>query len=320
MYTIIPQTDLNVFGICLGTSDLGSAVDDRTSFALLDAFVAAGGNFLDTASVYANWLPGPKHSSERLLGAWMQARRNRNRIILATKGGHPDLHAMQVPRLSHREIAGDLETSLRNLQTDRIDLYYLHRDDPARPVSEIVETLNDQIRAGKVRYLGCSNWRRERIAAANEYARAHGLAGFVADQMLWNLACVDPTRIGDPTIVPMSDDLYAFHQITGLAAIPFSSQANGLFQKLDAGGPFKADSGALAMYNLDETRRRLARAKKLAAETGLSLTQIVLAFLTSQPFTTIPIVGCKTMLHLTDSLSAVGVQLSPAQRAALIGD
>ncbi|MBN1933363.1 MAG: aldo/keto reductase [Anaerolineae bacterium] len=320
MYRVINQTSLTPFCICLGTSNMGSTVDRATSFAMLDAYVGAGGNFLDTASVYANWIPGPKHTSEKTLGAWMQARKNRKQIIVATKGGHPDLNTMHVPRLSPPEIASDLETSLRNLQTDHIDLYYLHRDDPARPVSEIMDTLNAQVKAGKIRYTACSNWRRERIAAANDYAQARGIQGFVANQMLWNLAKIEPAQIGDRTIVPMTADLYAYHQETGLTAIPFSSQANGLFQKLDAGEQERMNPGALAMYNLDETKRRLSRIKNLQTETGLSLTQIVIAYLTSQPFTTIPIVGCKTPAHLADSLSAVGVQLSAAHIHTLTGD
>lgn len=320
MYRTIQHTNLAPFCICLGTADLGSTVDLATSFAILDAYVDAGGNFLDTASVYVNWIPGPKHSSEKTLSAWMQTRKNRAQLIVATKGGHPDLDAMHIPRLSPQEIVSDLETSLRNLQTDHIDLYYLHRDDPARPVGEIVETLNRQVKAGQVRYIACSNWRRERIAAANDYAQTHGLRGFVADQMLWNLAQVEPAQIGDRTLVSMTADLYAYHRKTGLAAIPFSSQANGLFQKLEAGEQGRMSTGALAMYNLDETKRRLSRIKKLEAETGLSITQIVLAYLTSQPFTTIPIIGCKTPAHLADSLSAVGVQLSAAHIHTLTGE
>ena len=108
---------------------------------------------------------------------------------------------MHIPRMSRAEIASDLLASLEHLQVDTIDLYWLHRDDPARPVDEIVESLNEHVKAGRIRYFGCSNWRAERIRAAQEYAAAHGLQGFAGDQMMWSFAAMDPTRIADQTLV-----------------------------------------------------------------------------------------------------------------------
>ena len=163
--------DLHPSPICLGTADLGSAVNRSDSFALLDAYLDLGGNFLDTAKVYADWLPGERSTSEKLLGEWMRLRRNRQRIVLATKGAHPDLATMHLPRLSRAEIEADLHASLRHLQTDIIDLYWLHRDDPARPVEDILATLQDAVRAGKIRYFGCSNWRVERIRLCQRLCR-----------------------------------------------------------------------------------------------------------------------------------------------------
>lgn len=312
-YLAIPLTDLKPYAICLGTSNMGTTIDAQTSFAMLDAYVDAGGNMVDTAIVYANWIPGPKSVSEKTLGQWIKARRNRERIIVSTKGGHPHLDTMHIPRLAPQEIVDDLNASLEHLQTDYVDLYYLHRDDPTRSVQEIVGTLNQQIRMGKVRYIACSNWREERMRAANDYASAHGLHGFVSDQMLWNLAKITPDKIGDKTMVPMTSDLYAYHRQTNLAAIPYSSQANGLFQKLAKGTFSQKRAGASGMYDLEETRQRLERIRHVQSQTGLSITQIVLAYLSSQPFPTIPIVGCKTPEQLADSMQAVDARLTPAQ-------
>ena len=185
--------------LCLGTGNFGAALDQDAAFALLDAYLDQGGNFLDSAQVYCDWIPdNERSSSEKIIGRWMKERRNRDRLVIATKGAHPDLATMQIPRMSRAEIEADLHASLRHLQTDVIDLYWLHRDDPARPVAEILETLNAAVQAGKIRAFGCSNWRAERLQAANEYAATHGLHGFVASQVLWNLAVVDRLRWAIP--------------------------------------------------------------------------------------------------------------------------
>ena len=307
--TPIPGTDLKPSAICLGTGGMGSTIDRDNSFAMLDAFVARGGNFLDTAKVYADWLPIERSSSERTLGRWLKARGNRDKIVVGTKGAHPDLATMHIPRMSAQDIASDIEASLEHLQTDYIDLYWLHRDDPSRPAGEIIESLNEHVKTGKIRYLGCSNWRAERIQAAQEYAAAHGLLGFAGDQPMWSLAAIDPSGIADKTLVMMDDGQRAFHVRTGLAAIPYSSQANGLFNKLAQGRPAPTSP----MYRASENERRLQRIKQLTAESGLSITQIVLGYLMSQPFATIPIVGCRNLDQLSDSLSAGNVTLTPAQ-------
>lgn len=314
-YLNIPGTDLKVSSICLGTGGLGSSLDREQSFDLLDALVAQGGNFLDSAKVYADWLPGERSTSERTVGRWMKARGNRAQIIVGTKGAHPDLSSMPISRLSAADIAHDVDASLEHLQTDYIDLYWLHRDDPNKPAGEIIESLNIHINAGKLRYIGCSNWRAERIAQANDYAAAHGLKGFVANQMLWSLAAVNPDGIPDKTLVWMDEGLRDYHQQTGMAAIPYSSQANGLFSKM-AQGRLPATAG---MYWTDENQKRLLRIQELAGQLGLTITQVVLGYLTSQPFCTVPIVGCHTYSQLADSLSAADVHLTQEQLQFLHG-
>jgi aryl-alcohol dehydrogenase-like predicted oxidoreductase len=308
-YIQIPFTNLQTSTICLGTGGLGSSLSRDESFALLDAFVDQGGTFLDSAKVYADWLPIERSASERTIGRWLKARGKRDKIILATKGAHPDLATMHISRMSQEEIISDLLASLSHLQVDTIDLYWLHRDDPARPVSEIVETLNEQVKAGRIRYFGCSNWRAERIRAAQEYAAAHGLQGFAGDQMMWSFAAVDPARIADQTLVAMDDTLKAFHTRSQMAAIPYSSQAGGLFQKM-AQGKLK---DAPPMYPAQANAERLARAQRLVAELNLTLTQVTLGYLLAQPLACIPIVGCHTHEQLRDSLSAADVTLTPEQ-------
>jgi len=310
----IPNSDLNVSSLCLGTGDLGSKLDQAASFQLLDAFVAAGGTFLDTANVYGDWIAGTKSNSEKMIGAWLAQSGKRQQMVIGTKGMHPLLSSMNVPRSSPEEIGHDIDQSLGHLRSDVIDLYWLHRDDRARPVGEIIETLAAQVRMGKIRYFGCSNWHTERIAAANAYAAAHGLPGFVADQMWWNAAKLDAAAIPDKTVVAMDSTLYAYHQQTGLAAIPFSSQAHGLLHKLAEGKGDAIRAGHKAVYPVASNERRAVAIHTLAQELGASFTGVVLGYLQSQPFVTIPIIGAQIISHLQDSMSGDGVWLDEEQR------
>lgn len=315
----IPNTQLTPSVLCLGTSDLGSTIDRETSFSMLDAFYAAGGTFFDSAKVYANWLPGERSVSEKTLGAWVNSRQLRDQVTIATKGAHPELHSMHIARMSPAEITGDLEDSLRHLQMERIDLYWLHRDDSQRPVAEILETLQAQVLAGKIRYYGCSNWHPHRIQAAQAYARQHGLDGFVADQPLWNLAKVEAAALADPTNVVMDAALWDLHQTSGMACIPFSSQANGLFHKLESGQTARISANHQKMYLTAENQARAARVQTIKAQTGLSTTQVVLGYLLGEPFPTFPVVGPHRMEQLTDTLSAADICLSAEQVAFLEG-
>jgi aryl-alcohol dehydrogenase-like predicted oxidoreductase len=312
-YTTIPGTALKPATICLGSTHIGSKIGRDTAFELFDIYLEQGGNFIDTANVYGNWVPGKKSISEKTIGQWLQQRGSRDKIILATKGAHPDLSTMHISRLSRSEIERDLNDSLQNLQTDVIDLYWLHRDDPRHPIEDILGTLNDQVKVGKIRYFGCSNWRTERIKAAQAYASEYGLQGFVANQMRWSLALTNPEDITDKTTVGMDEAMKQYHLETGPAAIPYSSQGNGLFQKMAQRPLTQIDSQLQGMYQLEANRRRFERIKRLAADSGYSITQIVLGYLQSQPFTTVPIVGCRTVAQLRDSLTAATARLDPDQ-------
>src|SRR5215212_2523559 len=136
-HVTIPQTDLTVSPICMGSTDFGSTITTTDVYRLLDAFLSDGGNFIDTAHVYSNWRPGPTSISEKTIGQWVRANGLREQIVLGTKGAHPDLSTMGIARLARADIVRDLDESLDHLQTDYIDLYWLHRDDPERPVGEI---------------------------------------------------------------------------------------------------------------------------------------------------------------------------------------
>lgn len=303
-YRTLPHTTLHASVLCLGTADMGTKISREESFRLLDAFAAAGGNFIDTAAVYSDWVPGERSRVEKLLGEWLRTRGRRDRIILATKGVHPPLGAMHASRMTRRDILHDLHASLKHLNTDAIDLYWLHRDAPDHPVGEILETLDEQVRAGTIRYFGCSNWRSERIAAALEYARAHGLRGFVANQPLWNLAHVPHSRLPDPTCAVMDAAMFEVHCRTNLACVPWSAQANGYFHHRANGTLDHMSEAHRRMYGDPINDERFARAAQLVRETGMSMTDVVLAYLLAQPFPVFPIIGCRSVAQLHDSLRA----------------
>ncbi|WP_274651072.1 aldo/keto reductase [Paenibacillus humicola] len=306
----IPGTELVPSVICLGTSKYGDTIDKRTAYEIMDRFSAAGGTFLDTAKVYGEWVPGKRSLSEEIIGDWLADRKNRHDIVLATKGGHPDLDTMDVSKLSREDIAYDVEASLRHLKTDYIDLYWLHRDDPARPVEELVDTLNELVRQGKIRYFGCSNWRSDRIDAAQEYAAKHGLQAFAANQNKWSLAVYPQPK--DPSMVAMDRDEYAYHHRTGLTAVPYNAQAGGFFSGKYTADMLRASAEQTNKAGELRTAQNIARLEKAAGlgrRLGLSLTQVSLGYLLSRPFPVFPICGCSNPAQAADSCSAGDVVL-----------
>jgi aryl-alcohol dehydrogenase-like predicted oxidoreductase len=318
----IPDTDLTVSALCFGAGGLGTRVSPDDSLRLLDEFVEQGGNFLDTAHIYAAWVPGGEGVSERTIGDWLRTRGTRKDIIIGTKGGHPHLHSMDVPRLSPSEIAQDLQESLERLQVDTIDLYWLHRDDTNRPVGELVETLTEAVRQNKIRYFGFSNWTVGRMQTALDYARAHGLTGFVGNQVGWSLAQRNP-NIGDPTTLFMDGEMQDFHRAKGLMAAAYSSQANGFFAGAYGRGALPpapgVQAGVVSAYYNEVNFDRLERARDLATRHGCTANAIALGYLISQPFPTCAIVGCGTSEHLRDSCAAGDIALHPEEVAWLEG-
>lgn len=314
-YTVIPQTDLRVSALCLGSAEFGAKLNSEEARTLLDVFVEQGGTFIDTASVYCNWVPGPRSSSEKMIGAWLKETGLRDQLVIASKGAHPELATMQVSRLSHDEIVADLDASLSNLGTDRIDLYWLHRDDVNVPVEGIIDTLNEQVQAGKIRYFGASNWKVERIQAANDYAAVRGIQGFVANQPMWSVADANVDLIADKTIEVMDGDMLAFHRRTELTVIPYSSQAKGFFSKLDDEETIAEKD--MLVYDNPVNRRRLALIQDLTHEHSAMVNDIVLAYLLSQPFTTIPIIGPRLPEQLDASIEALDFTLTAEELSAL---
>jgi aryl-alcohol dehydrogenase-like predicted oxidoreductase len=190
-------------------------------------------------------------------------------------------------------IASDVRESLERIGTDYIDLYFLHRDDPRAPVDEVMDALAPHVRSGKLRYLGASHWAPARIAAANEYAKAKGIAPFVANQPGFTLAWPSSNR-------PFGDR--AFHEQTGLALFAFGPTAGGFFAR-----------GTHQGFDNPTSQARLARARELGEKLGATASQVALAWLMFQPFPVVPILGTLNPDHLVDALGAAKITLTPEQ-------
>jgi len=242
----------------------------------------------------------------------MAARKNRSRIILATKGGHFDLTTLADPRLDRQYLAQDLDESLLALKTDTIDLYWLHRDDPQRPVEDILDSLQRFVRAGKIRWYGCSNWTLPRILAARQAADREGWPGFVANQLLWSLADFNPSALTDRTLVGMDDETWTMHKESQLAAVPYSSQAGGYFQKLNTVGKVGIQPSRLALYDRPVNDRRYQLLLELKQQTGQTIDELVLGYLLAQPFPVFPIIGPRTAEQLRASMAAGNQRWQPA--------
>lgn len=317
--TTLPHSGRTVSALCLGLADLGVGYSQAEGFALIDAFAEAGGNFLDTARIYSDWVPGESQRSERILGDYLAARGRREQWVIATKGCHPDWGSMSVPRVSPEHIRADLRESLRILRLEYVDLYYLHRDDPAVPVEPIVDTLEDCVRQGLIRAYGCSNWHAGRIRAANAHARAIGGGGFAANQMLWSLGSSRMLPHPDRTLVAWDDEMAALHRNEPILAAPYSSQANGFFSKLLGETSARAPSVlANSLYNTAANQRIGEALRLLARDAGQPVSALVLAFLLEQDFPVAPIVGPKSLTQLKSCLRGAECRLEPELRRRLL--
>ncbi len=299
-------TDLDVFPLCLGGNVFGWTADRDGSFAVLDAYAAAGGNFVDSADVYSAWVPGNSGGeSETILGEWMAARGNRERVVLATKGGRlPPFDG-----LSSKAIHGAVEASLRRLGTDYIDLYYVHYDDPDVPVADIVAAHDALVRAGKVRYVAVSNMAPARIREALAVADREGLARFVAVQPHYNLM----ERTG------FEHDVLPLAEAENLATLPYCALAKGfLTGKYRPGAEVDSPRAQGAAAYLDERGARvLTELDLIAAAHGVPVAAVALAWLAAQPTVAAPIASARTPRQLADLLPVGELRLSEEELSAL---
>lgn len=298
----IPDTEISASQMGLGTADIGLNPNAPSPDRLFDTYLDLGGNLIDTAHVYSNWVPGERARSERIIGDWLAKSKKRNQIVLMTKGGHPEI----VPdaanfgktRLAYNDMLSDLEHSLQKLRTDYIDIYFYHRDDLNQSVEEEIETMEAFVKQGKIRYYACSNWNANRIQKALDYCKEKGCRGFVADQSLYNLALKYMNPPSDPTLGCTSGEAFQFHVgHPELLEMPFFGNCAGYFHKY----LLKGEEAVKDMYYDTEKNRKVAEnVKALTDKYSCSITQAVMGFFRFQPFTCLPLYGTSSPEHLLD--------------------
>jgi len=302
-YVKLPGTDLTVSAVAYGTGSLGVDMTDAESARLVNAYRDAGGNLLDTAHVYAFWTRYGAGSSECAIARYLKAN-GKGDLVVATKGGHPGAPGYRVVDrwLDPARVHSDIQDSLGRLETDRLDLYYLHRDDTRFTVAEIIDMLNREIDSGTIGAIAASNWTRDRLEEANGYASSRGLHGFVASQNQWSYAVreTDPPLPHGAQMVYVGRDDLDYHRRTGLPLCAYTATA---------GGYFADPEGRAGRFDTAGNRERLARARTVAAARGITANQVGLAWMLHQPFPCIPITGTTSVAHLQENLGAADVAL-----------
>lgn len=307
-YGHIPGIDKPVSRLIQGTAMVDGS-DEAQEFALLDAVLELGCTTFDTAHVYANG------ANERAVGRWIHSRGVRDRVVIVGKGAH---HNADRQRVTPFDISADLHDSLARFGVDTIDLYLLHRDDPAQPVGPIVEVLNDHLAAGRIRAFGGSNWTHERLREANAYAEAQGLTPFVVSSPNFSLA--EQVREPWPNCVSIGgqsgESARRYYLDSGMALLTWSSLAGGFFSgrfrrdNLDAFESY-LDRLCVESYACEANFERLERAEALAHERGLTLPQVALAYVLGQPQNIFALVGCRTPAEFEANVVALALELSP---------
>ena len=299
--------DKQISNLALGTDN---QIDAPTMAAMADAFIEAGGTVFDTAFIYS------EGRSEELLGTWMAARGIRDELVILSKGAH-------TPDCFPEAVATQLDQSLARLQTDHLDLYCLHRDNPDVPVSEWIDALNKEVDAGRMKQFGGSNWTAERIDEANAYAAANGKQGFALLSNNFSLA-----RMEDPVwpgcLASSKDTFRDWHETNDFPLLPWSAQARGFFLDWDGTGLAATRHGAdptdeemQRVWGSTENMERRNRAFQLADEMGVSALQIALAYVVNQPFPCCALIGPRTPMQMADSVAAAKLSLTLEQIAWL---
>ncbi|MET8558070.1 aldo/keto reductase [Streptomyces sp. NPDC004959] len=294
---------IEVFPLALGGNVFGWSADRDTSFAVLDAYTRAGGNFIDTADAYSFWAPGNEGGeSERVIGAWMKARGNRSDVVVATKGGALPAHK----GLRAATVRAAVEDSLRRLQSDYIDLYYTHYDDESVEVGEFLTALDELVKAGKIRAIAASNISPERLQEALDFSDREGVAKYVALQPLYNLVSRDTYE----------GRLQEVAGRGGLAAVPYYGLASGfLTGKYRPGTTVRSVRAEGASKHLETERGRkvLVALDEVAEAHGAELATVALAWLATRPTVVAPIASARTPEQLTALVALGDLTLTQAE-------
>jgi aryl-alcohol dehydrogenase-like predicted oxidoreductase len=313
LYRAFANTPLRVSPLCLGTMTMGWQNDERESLKILDRALAGGINFYDTADIYSRWVEGnPGGVAEQILGRWLKDK-PRDEFVIATKVRGPMWDGPDGEGLSRKHILKACDDSLKRLQLDYIDLYQCHSPDDSTPIEETMDVLNDLIQAGKVRYIGVSNFPGELTSRANNYAHSKNLHKFVSTQPHYNL--IFRARFESTELAYVED--------SGIAVIPYSPLEGGMLTgKYKTGQPLPERARHTENQRAqDKMTPQVVKVLHLLEEfsrrRGETMTQTALAWLLTKPFMTSPIIGATSIAQLEDSLGAAGKTLSQDEMGEL---
>ena len=306
------RSGLRVSALCLGGNTFGWTTDQKASESVLDAYVEAGGNFIDTADVYSRWVPGNTGGeSETALGIWMSARRNRDAVLIATKVMGPMGPGPNDTGLSRQHIVAGLEASLRRLKTDFVDLYQAHWDDRETPLEETLRAFDDLVRQGKVRYIGASNYHAWRLTRALWESDTRGYVRYESIQPKYNLVFRDEY---ERELEPLCLEQH-------IGVIPYSSLASGFLSgKYQRGAalPTTARAGNVQkIYMNDRGFTILEAVEKVASRTGATAAQVALSWLAHRPGITAPIASATSVAQLEELLGGIELRLDEEATATL---
>ncbi len=312
-YRRLGRTGLKVSPLCLGTMNFGWTASEQAAYRVFDAALDAGVNFIDTADIYSRWAEGnPGGVSETYLGNWLK-KQTRSRVVVATKARGPMGEGPNDAGLSRQHLLDAVDASLKRLQTDYIDLYQVHAPDEETPLEETMEALNDLVRWGKVRYLGCSNFEAWRLCKSLWVSDARGWSRFECLQPHYNLVFRDH----------FERELMRLCTEEGVGVIPWSPLAGGFLtgKYRRGGGVPKGSRGEqserLQGYLTERNFDLIERMDALARDKGASVAQVALAWVLANPAVTSPIIGANTVEQLQDNLGCLDVTLSAEENASL---
>ncbi len=310
----IPDTEIEIYPLGLGTVNAGLAWDGADADRIFDAFLDMGGNLIDTAHVYSDWIGPERARRERVTGDWFRRSGKRSRVVLATKGGHPDM-TVEKPdthksRMKKTDMVSDLDSSLQKLGTDYIDIYFYHRDDTEQSVEELIEVMEEFRRAGKIRYYGCSNWTTARMKAADVYCREKGYRGFIANQALLNLGYRYMNPLDDDTLVCADEEMQQYHRDEpGNLLMPYMGVCSGFFHKYAAGGE---DAVRNSPYNTAGNREMAERVKELCSKYDATVSQVVLGYFGQLDFNCAPLYGPKNTEQIEEAMKTFDIPFTRA--------
>ena len=298
----LPKTDLQVHPLCLGGNVFGFSADEKSSEDVLSYYFDNGGNFVDTADMYSQWAPGHVGGeSETIIGNWMKKRGNRSQMVIATKVSKLDTR----PGLKAANIAAACDDSLRRLQTDYIDLYYAHQDDPDTPIEETLGAFDSLIQAGKVRYIAASNFTPARLQESLDIAKKLNLASYVACQDQYNLM----DRDYETTLRDTVDE-------NGLSEIPFYGLARGFLSgKYRPGVTVESvrATGVANSYAHERGWKMLEKLDQIAQEKNTSVAAVALAWLRAQPTVSTPIASATKLEQIKELMPVLKLSESELQ-------